>query len=142
MRRRLRRLLGGCLAKVIEFSLLFVVCKLNASLKTSERRVLTRHCRLQTHRKTWVTCAINFQGAATSPPVLNRLLDLKKKQKTFTVSLHPLDFLMVSAAADATKKRAMNFKQAQQRASLAPARGEPAWHGGNAEGEDAQRYER
>lgn len=84
-----------------------------------------------------------FQGAAASPPALKRFLDLKKtKKKTFTVSLHPLDFLMVSAAADATKKRAMNFKQAQQRASLAPARGEPARHGGNAEGEDAQRYER
>lgn len=85
-----------------------------------------------------------FQGAAAPPPVLKRFLDPKKqKQKTFTVSLHPLDFLMVSAAAaDATRKRAMNFKQAQQRASLAPARGEPARHGGNAEGEDAQRYER
>lgn len=79
-----------------------------------------------------------FRGAAASP-----FAGFKKKaKKTFTVSLHPLDFLMVSAAADATKKRAMNFKQAQQRASLAPARGEPAWHGGNAEGEDAQRYER
>lgn len=50
--------------------------------------------------------------------------------------------MVSAAAADATQTRAMNFKQAQQRASLAPAGGEAAWHGGNAEGEDAQRYER